>query len=147
MNNYQEMNVIGKGTSGLAIRARDRRNQRIVVIKRIGTCHMNSLQRKEALNEVDVLRSLHHGYIVKHYDSFLERNYLNIVMEYAEGGDLSMRIRKCKTERATFTEDLILRWFSQITLGLAYMHSKNVMHRDLKPQNFSGSWRPSSHYW
>jgi len=49
--------------------------------------------RSTALNEVKILSALENPYIVKYYDSFIEKNYLNIVMEYCDGGDLAGYIK------------------------------------------------------
>jgi NIMA (never in mitosis gene a)-related kinase 1/4/5 len=49
---------------------------------------MKSKFRMEAINEVNILSKMESPYIVKYYDSFIEKNYLNIIMEYCEGGDL-----------------------------------------------------------
>lgn len=56
-------------------------------------------------------------------------------MEFAAGGDLGTRIKAMKLAGTVFTEAQVSRWFVQILLGLSFMHSKNIMHRDLKPHN------------
>jgi serine/threonine protein kinase len=50
---------------------------------------MSQRMKAEAINEVTILSKLDHPNIVKYYDSFIEKNYLNIIMEFCEGGDLS----------------------------------------------------------
>merc|ERR1719456_1832319 len=72
-------------------------------------------QQGDAVNEVKVLSSLKHPYIVRYHESFVENGTLSIVMDFAEGQ--------------------ILRWFTQIGLGLKYLHNRHILHRDLKPQN------------
>ena len=51
---------------------------------------------------------------------------LNIVMEYAGGGDLSQRIKTAKEGKMHFSESQILSWFVQICLAVRYIHSKYV---------------------
>merc|ERR1719160_2272506 len=92
---------------------------------------MGAKERKDAANEVKVLSSLKHPYIVAYKDSFL-----NIVMEYADGGDLFTRIQKAKKSMTKFPEQQILRWFTQALLALKFIHDKHILHRDLKSQNF-----------
>ena len=58
---------------------------------------------------------------------------LCICMEYCDGGDLSEKIAKQRSR--LFSESFILNYFVQMALGLHYMHSKRVLHRDLKTQN------------
>ena len=50
--------------------------------------------RKEAINEVKILASLKSPYCTKYYDSFYDKNKLNIIMEYCPAGDLSQYLRK-----------------------------------------------------
>ena len=54
-------------------------------------------------------------------------------MEYCDGGDLASQIKAAR--RNLFSENKILHWFVQLALGLHYMHSNKVLHRDLKTQN------------
>merc|ERR1719327_62627 len=97
---------------------------------------MGAKERKDAANEVKVLSSLKHPYIVAYKDSFIEDGFLNIVMEYADGGDLFTRIQKAKKSMTKFPEQQILRWFTQALLALKFIHDKHILHRDLKSQNF-----------
>ena len=50
---------------------------------------MNQKLKSEAINEVNILSKLEHPHIVKYYDSFIDKQYLNIIMEFCEGGDLA----------------------------------------------------------
>merc|ERR1719388_720978 len=97
---------------------------------------MGAKERKDAANEVKVLSSLKHPYIVSYKDSFLEDGFLNIVMEYADGGDLFTKIQKAKKACQKFPEGTIMRWFTQALLALKFIHDKHILHRDLKSQNF-----------
>lgn len=104
-------------------------------MKLIDMSRMDQKQRKDAVNEVKVLASLKHPYVVSYRESFAENRSLAIVMDYAEGGDLHQRIVKTRQAGKYFTEDRILRWFTEATLALKYLHDKHVLHRDLKSQN------------
>ncbi len=63
-------------------------------MKQIDTAKMSSGQRKEAVHEATILSSINSPYIVKYYDSFTEKNMINILMEYCENGDLGIHLKK-----------------------------------------------------
>ena len=56
-------------------------------------------------------------------------------MEYAEGGDLSTIIKEVKATRVSLRESLIWSFCKMICSGLDHLHSLNVIHKDIKPQN------------
>ena len=60
---------------------------------------------------------------------------LNIVMEYADGGDLASQIKaRIKLQRA-YTENEVMLIFTQVCLGMKHCHDRKIMHRDVKPLN------------
>lgn len=131
---YAKIKDIGQGSYGKAVLVQDR-EAKLFVMKIIDMSRMDSKQRKDAVNEVKVLSSLKHPYIVSYRESFQEHRHLAIVMDYADGGDLHERITKTRKAMKTFAEEKIVRWFTEATLALKYMHDKHVLHRDLKSQN------------
>lgn len=131
---YAKIKDIGQGSYGKAVLVQDR-DGKMYVMKVIDMSRMDSKQRKDAANEVKVLSSLKHPYIVSYRESFTEHRNLAIVMDYADGGDLHDRIVRTRKAGKAFPEEKILRWFTEATLALKYMHDKHVLHRDLKSQN------------
>jgi len=131
---YAKIKDIGQGSYGKAVLVQDK-DAKLFVMKIIDMSRMDSKQRKDAVNEVKVLSSLKHPYIVSYRESFQEHRHLAIVMDYADGGDLHERISKTRKAMKTFAEEKIVRWFTEATLALKYMHDKHVLHRDLKSQN------------
>jgi len=98
---------------------------------------MDKKQREEAVLEIHILKSMRHPYIITYRESFMDKTNrcLCIVMDYADGGDLYTRIAQQKKIGKPFTESQILDWFLQICLALKHIHSKRILHRDLKTQN------------
>lgn len=134
MPDYQKVRKIGAGSFGAAWLVKDKGGKEMVM-KVIDMSRMNAGEKREANNEVRVLSSLKHPYIVSFRESFLDSSSLCIVMDFAEGGDLYGRIEKTRKGGRTFPEPTILRWMSQATLALKHMHDRHILHRDLKSQN------------
>ncbi|KAJ3211577.1 Serine/threonine-protein kinase Nek7 [Clydaea vesicula] len=88
---------------------------------------MDVKARNDCIKEIDLLRSLDHINVVRHFESFIEGNELVIVLEMADAGDLSKMIKHFKTQGRSIPERTIC--------GLQHMHSRRIMHRDIKPAN------------
>ncbi|XP_071823810.1 serine/threonine-protein kinase Nek11-like isoform X2 [Apostichopus japonicus] len=87
------------------------------------------------MHEAKLLSKLHHPNIVKFYDSFLDGEFFCIITEYCEGGDLDDMITATKKAGKSLDQSLIMDWFVQLTLAVQHMHSRRVLHRDLKTRN------------
>lgn len=79
-----------------------------------------------------LLAQLTHPHVVGYVDSFFHGNYLCIVTEYCEGGDLYRRLRNAQTR---LPEAQVLTWLAQTGRALAHLHARRVLHRDIKTQN------------
>eukprot|EP00959_Pyramimonas_sp_CCMP1952_P148935 3115699-Pyramimonas_sp.AAC.2 len=77
-------------------------------------------------------RGLPPSVTVGYYGSFVEEEILNVVMEYADNGNLFQHIQRAKEP---FPEPEILRIFAQLLLAMDHLHSKKIIHRDLKTKN------------
>ena len=130
---FEFLGKLGKGSFGIVYKVRRKADKNIYVLKQINIAQMNTKLRSAALNEVKILSSLDNPYIVKYYDSFVEKNLLNIVMEFCEGGDLSNHIRNQMGR--PLTENKIWKFFIQSCMGLDYIHKRKILHRDIKSMN------------
>jgi len=131
---YIKVKDIGQGSYGKALLVRHREGG-LYVMKTIDLGAMDMKQKQDAINEVRVLSSLKHPYIVGYKESFSENSSLAIVMDYADGGDLHQKVKRTRAAGESLSEQLVLRWFTQVALAIKYMHDKHVLHRDLKSQN------------
>lgn len=86
----------------------------------------------EALqHEMTLLKELHHENIVTYLGSSSDDVHLNIFLEYVPGGSLNTML----TNYGPFEEPLIRNFTRQILIGVNYLHSKNIIHRDIKGAN------------
>ena len=130
---YEFLNKLGQGSFGTVYKVRRKADKSTYVIKQINIAQMNSKHRSEAINEVTILSKMDNPFIVKYYDSFIEKNTLNIVMEFCDGGDISGYIRSQLGR--SLSENKIWKFFIQMCLGLNYIHKKKILHRDIKTMN------------
>lgn len=84
-------------------------------------------------NEVGIMKTLNNPNVIKYYDSYIRNGKFYIMMEYASKGSLHEFILK---NRPNLLEaQVVMNLFVQILMGLNHIHTKKVIHRDLKPQN------------
>jgi len=128
---------LGKGAFGSVFIVKRKEDSNIYAMKRVKISQLNTKERENALNEVRILASLNHTNIVGYKEAFFEEETrtLNIVMEFADDGDLESKIQKCIKNKVPFSEKEIWNCLIQIIQGLKYLHENKVMHRDLKCAN------------
>lgn len=136
LKKYRRLKYLGKGSYGAAILVELRSNpsQRFV-IKEIVIGHLKPAEQAAARSEAEVLHQMNHSNITMYIESFVENAKLYIVMENADGGDLSAAIQNRRKEMKYWEEEEVMRIFVQICLALKHVHGQNILHRDLKSQN------------
>ena len=100
---------IGKGSFSRVFRVRRTKDNKTYALKRIEIGKMKEKEKQNALNELRILASLNHPNIIKYRDCFLKNEVLAIITDLAEGGDLSILIKKFKLQNRRFQESLIKR--------------------------------------
>ena len=136
--NYKVIQSLGEGSFGKAFLCQKESDNSFCVIKQIIVEDMNQKEKDDVLNEANILSKLDHQNIIKFYDLFESKkpkHSINIVTEYADGGDLSEKIKERKNKNNNFSESEILDYFTQICLAIKHIHEKKIIHRDLKSGN------------
>ncbi|VDK58515.1 unnamed protein product [Anisakis simplex] len=135
MDDYEKIAVVGRGAHGVCwlCRRKDDVFRQKVIVKTVSLDGLTPDEETAIMGEVTLLQRLHHPHIIGYYESFKTENVLSIVMQYAEGGTMDKMISDQKG--VFFTEPQVLNYFTQVSIGLEYMHSKQILHRDLKTQN------------
>ncbi|KAG9152198.1 hypothetical protein Leryth_016394 [Lithospermum erythrorhizon] len=86
---------------------------------------------KEIEEEVKLLKNLSHPNIVRYLGTVREEETLNILLEFVPGGSISSLLGKF----GSFPEAVIRMYTKQLLLGLDYLHTNGIMHRDIKGAN------------
>ncbi|KAK3905251.1 Serine/threonine-protein kinase ste20 [Staphylotrichum tortipilum] len=125
---YRGFTKIGQGASGGVYTGHERGTNRLVAIKQM---NLEQQPKKDLIiNEILVMKESSHPNIVNFIDSYLCGGELWVVMEFMEGGSL--------TDVVTFnimTEGQIASVCRETLRGLQHLHSKGVIHRDIKSDN------------
>ena len=86
--------------------------------------------------EITILKSLDHPNIVKLKEVKKTKKHFYLVMEYCNGGDLYNFLQKYQEKnKSAFSEEIVQYLMRQIMSAMHYLHSKNIMHRDIKLEN------------
>ncbi|XP_063884302.1 serine/threonine-protein kinase Nek3-like isoform X1 [Scylla paramamosain] len=134
---FRKVANIGRGTFGEAWLVVSTCSRRRYVMKEVRLEDLPAEEVEKTRQEAEVLARCKHASIVRYKECFVRPTPLTmcLVMEYAGGGDLSQRVSEARRRGQQLAEDVVLDWFSQIILAVQYLHSNNILHRDLKTQN------------
>jgi hypothetical protein len=131
---YAVLRVLGEGAQGETLEALDKREGRLVAIKRFIVKGAKSWKSVElAEREARVLRSLDHPALPRYREHFEEDGALYLVMDKLEGESVGSLLRHGET----FSQRDVVRFLDQASDVLSYLHGRAppVIHRDLKPGN------------
>uniref|UniRef100_A0A915D9A2 non-specific serine/threonine protein kinase n=1 Tax=Ditylenchus dipsaci TaxID=166011 RepID=A0A915D9A2_9BILA len=125
---------IGRGAFGRAALYKTSKGS-LVVVKEVSLRVLSSDERERAFQEAHLLRMLDHPNIMNYYGAFEVQDMLMIQMEFANGGYL----QKYLADQEYALEDkVVVKMCQEMAVfisAVSYLHSKNVLHRDLEPSN------------
>ena len=137
LNDFIVGKFLGKGAFGSVCLVTRKADKKIYAMKSINIGKLDQNQREASLNEIRILASLNHPNIIGYKEAFYDENSrtLNIIMEYADDGDINHKIQENLKRRLQFEESQVWEWIIQLLKGLKYLHDNKIMHRDLKCAN------------
>ncbi|KAK1288631.1 Mitogen-activated protein kinase kinase kinase YODA [Acorus calamus] len=131
---WRKGRLLGRGTFGHVYEGFNSENGQMCAIKEVKDISDDQASKdslKQLNQEIILLSQLAHPNIVQYYGSELTNDTLSVYLEYVSGGS----IHKLLQEYGPFREPVIRNYTGQILSGLAYLHGRNTMHRDIKGAN------------
>ncbi|KAI0303627.1 kinase-like protein [Multifurca ochricompacta] len=124
--------VVGKGAFGKVRVVENKKSKQLYALKYIDKQQCikqkaiaNIIQERRLLEEVD------HPFLVNLRYAFQDDDNCFFVLDLMLGGDLRYHLNT----KGNFPEDVVRFWTAELASGLVYLHSKGIMHRDVKPDN------------
>merc|ERR1719420_2641516 len=124
---------LGRGSFGEVQKVRRKGTSKIYALKTIKKSDVlegNLIDQVE--REIEVQKSLKHRNVLRLYQHFEDQDSVFLLLEYCAKGELYQIMRTRKGRR--FPEPLACKYFCQVVDGLRYLHSRKIIHRDIKPE-------------
>ncbi|KAJ5863913.1 uncharacterized protein N7529_005829 [Penicillium soppii] len=159
---YTRLDEIGRGSFATVYQGVHTKSRMFVAIKSVNLSKLNKKLKDNLSSEIDILKGLHHPHIVALIDCHESTSHIHLVMEYCALGDLSLFIKRRDTLGThKYTRDMIAKYpnppggslnevvtrhfLKQLSSALKFLRDRNLIHRDIKPQNLLLCPSPSSY--
>ncbi|MEH2272083.1 MAG: serine/threonine-protein kinase [Nostoc sp.] len=151
-NRYQIIRHLGQGGFGRTYLAEDRNKaHQTCVLKEFAPQvqeHQDLQKAKELFErEANVLKKLQHPQIPRFHASLQvkigAKDFFFLVQDYVDGDNYYQLLEQRQSQGKTFSEEEVITLLQQILPVLSYIHSRDVVHRDISPDNLI--WRRSDH--
>ncbi|ORX41492.1 Pkinase-domain-containing protein [Piromyces finnis] len=135
IKDYQFGPLLGKGAFGEVFKAvslNEKSFGEVVAIKRINIKKISAIKMiKRIRNEIEIQYHLNHPSILRLYNFSETEEYVYLIMEYCENGELYKYLQK----RKKLPEEEVKSVMEQLVEGVKYLHHRGILHRDLKLAN------------
>ena len=132
-DNFEILSILGEGGFGVVYKVRYKLDNRIYAIKKIKELEENLRPYLE--REIKLLTELKHHHIIKYYGCIVDKQQYYLLFEYMENGSLTKYLSYFSNKKIKIPNDFVWNIFMQCISGLVYLHSKGIIHRDIKPDN------------
>lgn len=126
--------TLGRGAFGTVYEAYDTQYGGTYAIKRVSLIGVSGAEKEIMHREIQLLQRLRHRHVVKYVGAIRGHESLNIILEYCQRGSVTNVLNK-EFGKRTRPEAAVASCAYQVLLGLAYLHERGVIHRDIKGAN------------
>ena len=145
LGDYIFIKNLGKGSFGDVFLTKKANSPQLYATKKIPISNLKREKFAQYLkNEINIMKILGHKNIVKLHEVIKRDKNIYIIMEYINGGtllDYLTSYKKMHNDKP-FPQKIIQYFLKQIVDGLIHIHSKNVLHRDIKLENILLNFPP-----
>ncbi|KJZ74094.1 hypothetical protein HIM_06543 [Hirsutella minnesotensis 3608] len=132
LGDFDILRTLGTGSFGRVHLVQSKHNQRFYAVKVLKKTQVIKMKQVEHTNdERRMLADVKHPFIITLWGTFQDWKNLYMVMDFVEGGELFSLLRKS----GRFPNPVAKFYAAETTLALEYLHSKDIIYRDLKPEN------------
>ena len=137
IGDYLLIKSLGKGSFGEVFLTQKQNNPTLYATKKINLSKLSSKDGMRYIkNEIKIMKQLDHENIIKLHDCYQTAHSIYLIMDYINGGSLSDFLSKYKLKNGEPLPQKAIHYIvKQIVNGLIYIHSKNIIHRDIKLDN------------
>ena len=138
IDGYSLVKCIGRGAFGEVYLTSKNETNQLFATKKVSKQKIESPSiKKYFVNEITILKELNHKNIVKLETIRQTLHNFYIITEFYNGGNLSDCLRKHRMIKGKpFSEEIVQYLMRQIVDAVKYLHSRRIIHRDLKLENF-----------
>ena len=127
---YEIIQEMGRGAFSTVYKIKSKLDNNIYCLKKI-----NIKKTPDKTNEINILSKINHPNLVQYISSCSDDEGIYIIMEFCIYGDLYSLLHMVKKKKVYVNEDIIWDIAYQCLLGLEYLHSQHIIHRDIKLLN------------
>eukprot|EP00467_Chlorarachnion_reptans_P011580 CAMPEP_0114535982 /NCGR_PEP_ID=MMETSP0109-20121206/28741_1 /TAXON_ID=29199 /ORGANISM="Chlorarachnion reptans, Strain CCCM449" /LENGTH=767 /DNA_ID=CAMNT_0001719653 /DNA_START=152 /DNA_END=2455 /DNA_ORIENTATION=- len=127
---FRTVGILGKGSFG-SVKLVEANGKRYA-LKAVGKERVENLgQQEHIMNERNIMLRINHPFIVVLFQTFQDKDYLYFLLEPSLGGELFSVLRV----KSYFKQDEARFFAASVVSVFEYLHSKDIIYRDLKPEN------------
>ncbi|KKK20484.1 cAMP-dependent protein [Aspergillus rambellii] len=132
LDDFLVQRTLGTGSFGRVHLVQSKHNHRFYAIKVLKKAQVVKMKQIEHTNdERRMLNRVRHPFLITLWGTWQDSRNLYMVMDFVEGGELFSLLRKSQR----FPNPVAKFYAAEVTLALEYLHSLNIIYRDLKPEN------------